>query len=63
MQTESSIYAILKCRICENPVHVFEIYRQTFNIKHTLCNKITSDVVGASHVGAALITPSFSTWY
>ena len=39
-------------------------YRQTSNIKRTLkCNKIVdhSDVVGASPVGAAPTTSSFST--
>ena len=39
-------------------------YRQTFNIKHTLVgNKIVDhpDVVGASPVGAAPTTSSFST--
>ena len=40
------------------------IYRQTSDISHTLAgNKIVdhSDAVGASPVGAAPITPSFST--
>ena len=40
------------------------IYRQTFNIKHTLeGNEIVdhSDVFGASTVGAAPTTSSFST--
>ena len=39
-------------------------YRQVSNIRHTLeCNKIVdhSDVVGASPVGAAPTTSSFST--
>ena len=42
----------------------FGEYRQTSNIKRTLkCNKIVdhSDVVGASPVGAAPTTSSFST--
>ena len=41
-------------------------YRQACNISRTLeCNKIVdhSDVVGASPVGAAPTTSSFSTWY
>ena len=40
------------------------LYRKTYNIRRTLVgNKIAdhSDVVGASPVGAALITSSFST--
>ena len=40
------------------------MYRQTFNIRHNLAgNKIVdhSDVVGASPVGAAPTTSSFST--
>ena len=42
------------------------IYRQTSNIRCTLVgNKIIDhiDVVGASPVGAALTTSSFSTWH
>ena len=41
-------------------------YRKTFNIRCTLVgNKVVdhSDVVGASPVGAAPITSSFSTWH
>ena len=41
-------------------------YRQVSNIRRTLVgNKIVdhSDVVGASPVGAAPTTSSFSTWY
>ena len=43
---------------------VVPYYRKTFNIRRTLvCNKIVdhSDVVGASPVGAAPTTSSFST--
>ena len=39
-------------------------FRQTFNVRHTLIgNKLVdhSDVVGASSVGAAPTTSSFST--
>ena len=60
----SSIYALLKCQICEHPINLFQIYRQATNINRTLVgNKIVnhSDVVGASHVGTAQTTPSFST--
>ena len=42
----------------------FRTYRQTSNIRRTsVCNKIVghSDVVGASPVGAAPTTSSFST--
>ena len=42
------------------------IYRKTSNIRRTLIdNKIVdhSDVVGASPVGAAPTTSSFSTWH
>ena len=45
-------------------VKQFIIYRQVFNISHTLVgNEIVdhSDVVGASPVGAAPTTSSFST--
>ena len=40
-------------------------YRKTSNISRTLGNKIidNSDVVGASPVGAAPTTSSFSTYY
>ena len=40
-----------------------EAYLKTSNIRHTLGNKIVdhSDVVGASPVGAAPTTSSFST--
>ena len=44
----------------------FNMYRQTSNISRTLVgNKIVdhSDVVGASPIGAAPTTPSFSTWH
>ena len=41
----------------------FPTYRQVYNIRRTLGNKIVdhSDVVGASPVGAAPTTSSFST--
>ena len=45
---------------------VFHKHRKTSNIRHTLVgNKIVdhSDVVGASPVGAAPTTSSFSTWH
>ena len=47
--------------VCCHPIHVY--YRQVSNIRHTLGNKIVdhSDVVGASPVGAAPTTSSFST--
>ena len=64
MQTESSIYVILKCPICEHPVNVFQIYRQTTDIRGTLVgNKVVdhSDVFGASRVGAVPTAPSFSS--
>ena len=40
-------------------------YRKTANTSRTLGNKIVdhSDVVGASPVGAAPTTSSFSTWH
>ena len=44
--------------------HIFQAYRKTANIRCTLVgNKIVdhSDVVGASPVGAAPTTSSFST--
>ena len=50
------------------PVHMkylYFLYRKTSNIRGTLVgNKIVdhSDVVGASPVGAAPTTSSFSTW-
>ena len=43
---------------------IFRIYRQVYNIRRTLeGNKIVdhSDVIGASPVGAAPTTSSFST--
>ena len=43
-----------------------QTYHQISNVSQTFVgNKIYdhSNVVGASPVGAALITPSFSTWY
>ena len=46
------------------PIDVLDTYRQISNISHTLVdNKIAyhSDVVGASPVGAAPTTSSFST--
>ena len=53
---------------CDNITFIWQFrcwnhYRQTSNISHTLGNKIVdhSDVVGASHVGAAPTTSSFST--
>ena len=50
----------------ENPTACTQYYRKTSNIRDTLvCNKIVdhSDVVGASPVGAAPTTSSFSTWH
>ena len=50
------LYCFIDTEIC--------VYRQTFNISRTLTdNKLVghSDVVGASPVGAAPTTPSFST--
>ena len=47
-------------------IYTFGMYRQTSNIIRTLVgNKIVdhSDVVGASPVGAAPTTSSFSTYY
>ena len=47
-----------------NVIFIFTMYRQVFNISRTLVgNKIVdhSDVIGASPVGAAPTTSSFST--
>ena len=60
-------YGVRIVRILENTDRPYQEridYRKTSNISHTLVgNKIVdhSDVVGASPVGAAPTTPSFST--
>ena len=53
----------LCCQLCD---WLVQIYRKTSNIRRTFVgNKIVdhSDVVGASPVGAAPTTSSFSTWH
>ena len=56
--------SLAKAAICEHIVMKQETYRKTFGISRALVgNKIVdnSDVVGASPVGAAPTTSSFST--
>ena len=56
------VYDIVMLHV--NTIHIFFNYRQVSNIRRTLVgNKIVdhSDVVGASPVGAAPTTSSFST--
>ena len=59
-QWQAKLTVCVKSSICLVP----EIYRKTSNISRTLVgnkNVDNSDVVGASHVGAAPTTSSFST--
>ena len=66
----NSVAVMTWCRISDKPLpepmitQLSETYRQVSNIRHTLVgNEIVdhSDVVGASPVGAAPTTSSFST--
>ena len=72
--TKPSIYVLLQnnsphkglVMSSKNVQHKYRVYRKISNIRRTLVgNKIVdhSDVVGASPVGAAPTTSSFSTWH